>query len=114
MAAVAVVPSPAVTSAPLYLIEDQLAALVETAELVLSAAAKRGTSLAGEREPAARLRYGLFGRASGPSKVCVRFLGGVQFGSQFLRPRRRLWEPNDGSRSMWGSALYQGSLPRAS
>jgi len=82
MAAVAVVPSPAVTSAPLYLIEDQLAALVET--------------------------------ASGPSKVCVRFLGGVQFGSQFLRPRRRLWEPNDGSRSMWGSALYQGSLPRAS
>ena len=34
MAALAVVPSPAVTAAPLYLIEDQLAALVETAELV--------------------------------------------------------------------------------
>ena len=34
MAALAVVPSPAVTAAPLYVIEDQLAALVETAELV--------------------------------------------------------------------------------
>jgi len=34
MAALAVVPSPAVTAAPLYLIEDQLAALIETAELV--------------------------------------------------------------------------------
>ena len=34
MAALAVVPSPAVTAAPLYLIEDHLAALIETAELV--------------------------------------------------------------------------------
>jgi hypothetical protein len=34
MAALAVVPSPAVTAAPLFLIEDQLAALIETAELV--------------------------------------------------------------------------------
>jgi hypothetical protein len=34
MAALAVVPSPAVTAAPLYLIEDRLAALIETAELV--------------------------------------------------------------------------------
>ena len=34
MAVLAVVPSPAVTAAPLYLIEDQLAALIETAELV--------------------------------------------------------------------------------
>jgi hypothetical protein len=34
MAVLAVVPSPAVTAAPLYLIEDHLAALVETAELV--------------------------------------------------------------------------------
>ena len=34
MATLAVVPSPAVTAAPLYLIEDQLAALIETAELV--------------------------------------------------------------------------------
>ena len=34
MATLAVVPSPAVTAAPLYVIEDQLAALVETAELV--------------------------------------------------------------------------------
>ena len=34
MAALAVVPSPAVTAAPLYVIEDQLAALIETAELV--------------------------------------------------------------------------------
>ena len=34
MAALVVVPSPAVTAAPLYLIEDQLAALIETAELV--------------------------------------------------------------------------------
>jgi hypothetical protein len=34
MAALAVVPSPAVTAAPLYAIEDQLAALIETAELV--------------------------------------------------------------------------------
>jgi hypothetical protein len=34
MAALAVVPSPAVTATPLYLIEDQLAALIETAELV--------------------------------------------------------------------------------
>ena len=34
MAALAVVPSPAVTAAPLYVIEDYLAALVETAELV--------------------------------------------------------------------------------
>jgi hypothetical protein len=34
MAALAVVPSPAVTAAPLYVIEEQLAALIETAELV--------------------------------------------------------------------------------
>jgi hypothetical protein len=34
MAALAVVPSPAVTAAPLYVIEDCLAALIETAELV--------------------------------------------------------------------------------
>jgi hypothetical protein len=34
MAALSLVPSPAVTAAPLYVIEDQLAALVETAELV--------------------------------------------------------------------------------
>jgi hypothetical protein len=34
MAALAVVPSPAVTAASLYVIEDQLAALIETAELV--------------------------------------------------------------------------------
>jgi hypothetical protein len=34
MAALAVVPSPAVTAAPLYVIEDHLAALIETAELV--------------------------------------------------------------------------------
>ena len=34
MAALAVVPSPAVTAAPLYVIEDQLACLIETAELV--------------------------------------------------------------------------------
>jgi len=34
MAALAVVPSPAVTAAPLYVIEEYLAALVETAELV--------------------------------------------------------------------------------
>jgi hypothetical protein len=34
MAALAVVPSPAVTAAPLYVIEDTLAALIETAELV--------------------------------------------------------------------------------
>jgi Gp157 protein len=34
MAALAAVPSPAVTAAPLYMIEDQLAALIETAELV--------------------------------------------------------------------------------
>ena len=34
MAVLAVVPSPAVTAAPLYVIEDQLAALIETAELV--------------------------------------------------------------------------------
>jgi hypothetical protein len=34
MVALAVVPSPAVTAAPLYVIEDQLAALIETAELV--------------------------------------------------------------------------------
>ena len=34
MAALAVVPSPAVTVAPLYVIEDHLAALIETAELV--------------------------------------------------------------------------------
>ena len=34
MAALTVVPSPAVTASPLYLIEDQLAALIETAELV--------------------------------------------------------------------------------
>ena len=34
MAALAVVPSPAVTAAPLYAIEDTLAALIETAELV--------------------------------------------------------------------------------
>jgi hypothetical protein len=34
MAALAVVPSPAITAAPLYVIEDHLAALIETAELV--------------------------------------------------------------------------------
>ena len=34
MTALAVVPSPAVTAASLYVIEDQLAALIETAELV--------------------------------------------------------------------------------
>jgi len=34
MAVLAVVPSPAVTAAPLYVIEDQLACLIETAELV--------------------------------------------------------------------------------
>src|SRR5260370_10956754 len=34
MAALAAVPSPAVTAPPLYVIEDQLAALIETAELV--------------------------------------------------------------------------------
>ncbi len=34
MAALAVVPSPAVTAAPLYVIEDHLAAMIETAELV--------------------------------------------------------------------------------
>jgi hypothetical protein len=34
MAALAVVPSPAVTAASLYMIEDHLAALIETAELV--------------------------------------------------------------------------------
>jgi hypothetical protein len=34
MAALAVVPSPAVTAAPLYVIEEHLAALIETAELV--------------------------------------------------------------------------------
>ena len=34
MAVLAVVPSPAVTAEPLYVIEDQLAALIETAELV--------------------------------------------------------------------------------
>jgi Siphovirus Gp157 len=34
MAALAVAPSPAVTAAPLYVIEDHLAALIETAELV--------------------------------------------------------------------------------
>jgi hypothetical protein len=34
MAVLAIVPSPAVTAAPLYLIEDHLAALIETAELV--------------------------------------------------------------------------------
>ena len=34
MPALAVVPSPAVTAAPLYAIEDHLAALIETAELV--------------------------------------------------------------------------------
>jgi hypothetical protein len=34
MAVLAVVPSPAVTAAPLYVIEDQLAALIETAEMV--------------------------------------------------------------------------------
>jgi len=34
MAVLAVVPSPAVTAAPLYLIEDHLAALIETADLV--------------------------------------------------------------------------------
>jgi len=36
MAALAVVPSPAVTAAPLYAIEEQLACLIETAELVSS------------------------------------------------------------------------------
>jgi hypothetical protein len=34
MAVLAIVPSPGVTAAPLYVIEDQLAALIETAELV--------------------------------------------------------------------------------
>jgi hypothetical protein len=34
MAALAAVPSPAVTAAPLYVIEDHLAALIETADLV--------------------------------------------------------------------------------
>jgi hypothetical protein len=34
MAVLAVVPSPAITAAPLYVIEDQLAALIETAEMV--------------------------------------------------------------------------------
>src|SRR5580692_11572997 len=34
MAFLTVVPSPAVTAAPLYVIEDHLAALIETAELV--------------------------------------------------------------------------------
>ena len=34
MAVLAVVPSPALTAAPLYVIEDHLAALIETAELV--------------------------------------------------------------------------------
>lgn len=34
MAVLAVVPSPAITAAPLYVIEDHLAALIETAELV--------------------------------------------------------------------------------
>ena len=34
MAILALVPSPAVTAAPLYMIEDHLAALIETAELV--------------------------------------------------------------------------------
>ena len=34
MAVLAVVPSPAVTTAPLYVIEDHLAALIETADLV--------------------------------------------------------------------------------
>ena len=34
MAALAVVPSTAVTAVPLYVIEDHLAALIETAELV--------------------------------------------------------------------------------
>jgi hypothetical protein len=34
MTSLAVVPSPAVTAAPLYVIEDHLAALIETAELV--------------------------------------------------------------------------------
>jgi hypothetical protein len=34
MTSLAIVPSPAVTAAPLYVIEDQLAALIETSELV--------------------------------------------------------------------------------
>ena len=34
MAVLAVVPSPAITATPLYVIEDHLAALIETAELV--------------------------------------------------------------------------------
>jgi len=34
MAVLAVVPSPAVTAAPLHVIEDQLACLIETAEMV--------------------------------------------------------------------------------
>ena len=34
MAVLSIVPSPAVTAAPLYLIEDHLAAMIETAELV--------------------------------------------------------------------------------
>lgn len=36
-------------------------------ETAVSVAAKKGATLADEREPAVRLRYGLFGRASGPS-----------------------------------------------
>jgi len=34
---------------------------------LLSEAAKKGTSLAVEKEPGVGLRYGLFGRSSGPS-----------------------------------------------
>ena len=34
MAALTIVPSPAITAAPLYLIEDHLAAMIETAEMV--------------------------------------------------------------------------------
>jgi len=45
MAALAVVPSPAVTAGPLYVIDDQLAALIETAEFraEFQAALKRGS-----------------------------------------------------------------------
>ena len=42
MAVLAVVPSPAVTAAPLYLIEDHLAALIETAELLVGGARHLG------------------------------------------------------------------------
>ena len=50
MAVLAVVPSPAVTAAPLYVIEDQLA---------VSVAAKSGAILAGAKGPVTRLRSGV-------------------------------------------------------